>query len=586
MDGQSRSSAGLFSVDRAWLLLLLALVVPLRVWLLCNTVTTARDSITFIRYAHELDTNPWKEVLQSQHQHPGFPVAVWLVGKPLQALRGTTAETMQLAAQLVSLIASVLLAIVMFRLGVRLWNRHVAFWGALLFQFLPGCGHHLSDGISEGLFLLFVASALWLFVRGAQTRRLLDFALGGACAGLAYLTRPEGLLVIAAFGVFWVAYLVVARPRWPMRSWAGALAAAVTACVLVGSVYVLTIGKLSVKPNATIDISLEQFPDEASPILFASVWASNFVASSDLRVQFGQTLRALVLEVGQGFHYLGCVPLIWALLFCGRRLTARPEVWLLPIHFAIHSAALVYLGMKASYVSERHVMPLVMIGSYACAVGILHIAEVVVGLWARSRRADTSPAAVAWLGVVLSATFLAFCMTKTMQPLHANRAGNREAGRWLAQNLHPGDVVDDEHLWSKFYSGLFFRAGKDSDLPPDPEAQSLHGGDALDRAWRRRRCRRHAERDREARGPSCLPMADEGAERQGPGGRLRIAAGCGGDPSRCPVAAGQPAARVTSDRARRASKVGVSLAKSKIVGRRSATSTLLALRARTPLSPA
>ena len=82
-------------------------------------------------------------------------------------------------------------------------------------------------------------------------------------------------------------------------------------------------------------------------------------ADPDLRVQLGQTLRALVLELGQGFHYIGCVSFLWALLFCGRRLAARPEFWLLPVYFAFHTAALIHLGMRASYVSDRHVMPLV-----------------------------------------------------------------------------------------------------------------------------------------------------------------------------------------------------------------------------------
>jgi 4-amino-4-deoxy-L-arabinose transferase-like glycosyltransferase len=471
MDGQSRSSAGLFAADRTWLLLLVVCILPLRIWLLCNTEVTARDSITFIRFAHELDTTPWRAVLMKEQQHPGYPVAVWLFSKPLQAVWGTTAGTMQLAAQLVSLIASLLLAVVMFRLGVRLWNQSIGFLGALLFQFLPGCGHHLSDGISEGLFLLCVASALWLFVRGAQTRRILDFVLGGACAGLAYLIRPEGLIVIAAFGIFWIAYLVYARPRWPWRSWTCALTAAVAMCVLVGSVYVAAIGKLSVKPNVAIEISLERFPDEASPILFASVWASNFVASGDLRVQLGQTLRALVLELCQGFHYVGCVSLLWGVLFCGRRLAARSEFWLLPIYLAIHTAALVYLGVKASYVSERHVMPLVMLGSYICAIGIAHFAELVVGLWARCRRTEASPVAIGCLVALLSTSLLATYLTKTVLPLHGNRVGNREAGRWLAGHVRAGDVIVDEHQWSKFYSGLFFRDVEESKLPPDPDAK-------------------------------------------------------------------------------------------------------------------
>ena len=51
-------------------------------------------------------------------------------------------------------IASVLLVIPMFYLGKELFNRSVAFWATALFQCHPQAGQALSDGLSEGLFLL------------------------------------------------------------------------------------------------------------------------------------------------------------------------------------------------------------------------------------------------------------------------------------------------------------------------------------------------------------------------------------------------------------------------------------------------
>ena len=41
--------------------------------------------------------------------------------------------------------------------------------------------------------------------------------------------------------------------------------------------------------------------------------------------------------------------------------------------------------MKASYISERHVLPLVMLGSYACVIGVVQFPELVLGFWARRR---------------------------------------------------------------------------------------------------------------------------------------------------------------------------------------------------------
>src|SRR5262249_25888758 len=144
---------------RDWrlLALLLILVLPLRVWLLYNTEVAARDSIGFIRYALQFETKPWKDVLLGNHQHPGFPLAIWAISQPVRAVLGTDPATLRLSAQLVSLAAGLALLVPMYFLGKELFDRQVGFWAALLFQYLPVSGHHLSDGISEALFLFLIA---------------------------------------------------------------------------------------------------------------------------------------------------------------------------------------------------------------------------------------------------------------------------------------------------------------------------------------------------------------------------------------------------------------------------------------------
>src|SRR5947208_3156277 len=82
--------------DWRWLLLLLALVVPVRGWLLINTEVMARDSIGFIRYALLFDQEPWGHVVRSIEQHPGYPFTIWLASLPARAWVGDlTPEIMQ-----------------------------------------------------------------------------------------------------------------------------------------------------------------------------------------------------------------------------------------------------------------------------------------------------------------------------------------------------------------------------------------------------------------------------------------------------------------------------------------------------------
>ena len=65
-----------------------------------------------------------------------------------------------------------LLIVPMFYLGKDLFDRRVGFWSALLFQCLPVGSRALSDGLTEGLFLLLIATGLLLAVGAFRTGSL------------------------------------------------------------------------------------------------------------------------------------------------------------------------------------------------------------------------------------------------------------------------------------------------------------------------------------------------------------------------------------------------------------------------------
>src|SRR5712672_2187933 len=96
--------------DAVALGLLVLLVLPLRLWLLANTEVAARDSIGYIRYALEFETDDWRCVTKHHDQHPGYALTVLAVSQPLRLASGQTdAATMQLAAQLTTVLSAMLL---------------------------------------------------------------------------------------------------------------------------------------------------------------------------------------------------------------------------------------------------------------------------------------------------------------------------------------------------------------------------------------------------------------------------------------------------------------------------------------------
>src|SRR5439155_26866857 len=167
--------------------LLLVVAAGMRIWIVGHTEVAARDSIGFIRYALQLEQLPWTTVLHESKQHPGYPAVLLAVSWPVRAvLGGTTPVSMQLSAQIASALAGVRLVLPMYFLGRDLLHRSAGFWGTALFQFLPVSARALSDGLSEATFLLFMATALYLAVRGLRRGSVWRFALSGLFGGLAY----------------------------------------------------------------------------------------------------------------------------------------------------------------------------------------------------------------------------------------------------------------------------------------------------------------------------------------------------------------------------------------------------------------
>src|SRR5712692_5222088 len=108
--GQSRQA--LFSLLRSdWFLLslLLALATLIRIWHLCHTEVTSRDSIGFERYAWELQHNDWRQAVRDNVHHPLYPITVLGMSFLDRVFHpDTDLAVMQLSAQLASGLAGIL----------------------------------------------------------------------------------------------------------------------------------------------------------------------------------------------------------------------------------------------------------------------------------------------------------------------------------------------------------------------------------------------------------------------------------------------------------------------------------------------
>jgi hypothetical protein len=473
-----------------WIIGLLALLtLGLRVVQIATTEVTARDSITYIHIAWQLEHGDWRQVIPAARQHPGYPVALLAASMPVRLFfPSDLAYAMQLAAQVASASASILLVAPLYWLGRELFHRRAAFGAVLIFQCLPCSGRIMADGLSEGVFLLFAVTALALATASLRTGSILGFALSGASGGLAYLTRPEGLVIPAAAGLTLLAVQLFARWRRPWRRVLACGAALAIAALIVSGPYMVLIRGLTVKntgnylmqePVARIEpptTGAQPCATAVSAVLSNPITADTAVAHgrgpvfavwwyghpSDTAGRALWGLETLGEVLGKAFFFVFWVPALAGLAFFHRVFRTHPGAWMVLLVCAILAYLLYRVACGVGYLSDRHSILIL-----ACGVLWAAAALDAAGAWAAGLLTRARPTAAgnwwadgrAWAAALLVVAAAA-PLARTLEPLHGDRGGFRIAGQWLAAHADPGDQVFDPFGWAAYYAGRDFRMGE------------------------------------------------------------------------------------------------------------------------------
>jgi hypothetical protein len=464
--------------DLILIVILLLIGAGVKGWLLARTSVLARDGVGYIRYAARLEAEPTKTVMMNEQQHPLYPLAIMATHQVLKPYQTEQAESVQwqTSAQLANLLGGVLLALPMFLIGRDLFDRRVGFWGALLFQVLPVPARVTADSLSEGTYLLFVASALYLGIRGIQTKLPRWFLLAGVAGGLAYLVRPEGALIIALTGMVLLMMQVIRVWRMPWRQVFKCGAGLGTAAVLVASPYWYTIEGLSNKPSSGLmfnwskpvaakqqepALALRDGECAGGSLLFASRFSdgTDGVERSSVGTLFA--LYEVLDEICKSFYYITWVPSVLGLGWYVRRIWSSPGLLLTLLVMIVSFLVMWQLAVKVHYVSERHTLLIVLCG---CPLSVATLFHWAAALNARNAT-KISRTAMSWVqrafhrrnwrrafqaGIVV---VLAVGLIQTLKPLHKGRLGHKEVGVWLAGKLKPGDKFTDPYGFASFYSG-------------------------------------------------------------------------------------------------------------------------------------
>jgi len=447
----------------------LALVsVAVHAWLYTHTFTTARDSIGFAQLALQYEDParavvafPCETVLHvirhGEPPHPpGYPLIVLAVSKAVRAAAppaddGELAATMLRSTQLASMLGALALVVPSYSLGRRLFGPAQGFAAAALFQVLPVSARVTSDGLTEAWYLVFVAFGLRSGVVAVQSNGVRGFFTAGLFGGLAYLVRPEGLLVSLTMGL--VAVLStrdrrVGVPRGLRRGLAVTLGTA-----LVAGPYMKAIEGVTLKNAAAV--MAESVVARPAPAAGAALFAATYDPERDGgKLQW--VPKAISLEATKTFHYAPLGFALLALPFAARRLRTDPAVGVLLVMGGLNLGLVALLAAKVGYLSERHLLPPAFVGCFLAAhamFGTRHFWRPVLG-------GPLTGTPACWL---LYAVIFGSCLPATAKPLHEDRYGHRVLGEYLKANATADDVILDPYNWAQFYSGRSVRG-----VPPDP----------------------------------------------------------------------------------------------------------------------
>lgn len=417
-------------------------------WLSTRTAIFFDDGIRYISQAQGLARGSVTDGLLRAVDHPMYPSAIAIAHR---AVGGDSPRDWQRAAQMASVLMGVLLVLPLYLVGLELFGERAAWLGVVLTFCVPLTGHVLADVLSEGTFLLFWMWGLYSALRFLREGRFYWLPPTILCAGLAYLSRPEGLLLPAALvaSLFALPFMKSTRMNWP-RWWAAVGFLVIGPAVIVGP-YIAAKGGLGTKPavRRLLGTEAKSAPDaveRAKPLDPNQSALRTYAEAAKAVTSALREAATTPLLIVSGFGLFITLRRTW---------TTRARSWLLlAIIASAATLALIRLHATGGYCSPRHAMVLAIPLILAAAAGLdqLLTAMPIPSAWL-GLKAEEQFAAGPLVWVLVLGGFLTYYSTRLIEPINFAKAGYQDAGEWVAKHVEPGARIVDVTGLSLYYSG-------------------------------------------------------------------------------------------------------------------------------------
>jgi 4-amino-4-deoxy-L-arabinose transferase-like glycosyltransferase len=412
-------------------------------WLASQTQVMFADGLRYIAAAQSIEHGSWADAVRNAVDHPAYPFAI---ATAQRILGDATPSGWQVAAQAASVLAGILLVIPVYLFAFELYGQRAAWLATVLTFLVPLTGHVMADALSESTFLLFWTTGCW-----AALRFLRDGAFGWliatlAFACLAYLARPEGLLLPAALAATVCLLPALPFPRLARRRWLVAMSLLVVGPIALAGPFIVFKGGLGTKPAVGRLLGLSgrspaQAVERERPLEPDQTVARTLVLA--VRATWRAVLGAVTIPL---------VPLsVVGFLAAWRDRERRRPLLFATILGTAWLLALVRLHATSGYCTPRHALILAIPMIAAAANGLLLLVD---RLSRKLSARAPSPRESLFRGALLGGLVTLFAIAvghDLVAPINEGFQSYRQAGEWLAVNTPQDARVVDLKGWATYY---------------------------------------------------------------------------------------------------------------------------------------
>jgi len=410
----SNAAVSLASERYLWPALAALLAIAVRAWLSIDQEVVFNDGPEFMAAARLFTEGKFGAALAD----PYHPLTAFLIAVT-SFVPGVGLET---AGRILSVLSGGVGAAALYLLARDQFDESVALVSALVFAVHPQIVEAASNVQSDGIYLALLLVGALLAWRALRSGRFVHGLGAGVVSGLAYLARPEGLVVGVVLGLWLIVDAVSRRISWRRLISVGAGFA--TAVLLFGGPYLLTL-------KATTESWVLTQKKRVIPV----EWSLPTPA---------RTGEALAAEGTALLRALRPPYLVLALFAFRRRRPSRATLYLFS-YAALFLPVLIGVHLEAGYAGSRHWLGPVALLMPFVALGCLRVGhwlqEIVPPLLAHS-----------WATPALVALLIGASLAHTLRPqVEPEKLARKQAALWLrTQNPY---AVAAPRSRSAFYAG-------------------------------------------------------------------------------------------------------------------------------------